>query len=46
MRRSWTGRPWRPPAGALRPLLIGFLVITVAFTVYRNTPWGSAWYVD
>jgi len=43
MRRSWTGRSWRPPAGMVPPLAIAGAVLMIAFTIYRNTPWGSAW---
>lgn len=45
VRRGWTGQDGpRLPAGAVRPLVIAGSVIAVAFTVYRNTPWGSAWF--
>jgi hypothetical protein len=43
-RRSWTGHSWRPPAGMVPPLAIACTVLMIAFTIYRNTPWGSAWY--
>jgi hypothetical protein len=26
------------------PLAIACTVLMIAFTIYRNTPWGSAWY--
>jgi hypothetical protein len=44
-RRSWTGAAARPLPSA-RPLVIGFAVLAVAFTVFRNTPWGAAWHVS
>jgi hypothetical protein len=44
-RSRWTGAPGpRVPARLVRPLLLAAVVLTVAFTVYRNTPWGSAWH--
>ena len=46
VRRGWTGDAGpRLPAGLVRPLLAGAAVLVVAFTVYRNTPWGSTWQV-
>jgi len=42
-RRSWTGeerRP-RPSASTTRAVWVAAIVVTVAFTVLRNTPWGS-----
>jgi hypothetical protein len=41
-----TGSRVRLPARAVRPLLVGVGVLVLAFTVYRNTPWGSAWHAD
>jgi Protein of unknown function (DUF2752) len=44
-RRSWTGDDGpRLPAGAFRPLMLAATVVALAFTIYRNTPWGSAWF--
>jgi len=46
----WLGRSWsgdaRPlvPARVARPLLVVAGGVLLAFTVFRNTPWGSAWY--
>lgn len=46
-RSRWTGAPGvRVPAGVVRPLLVVAAVLALAFTVYRNTPWGSAWHVS
>lgn len=45
LRRSWTGDPpRRVPPRAARLLALGGGALVLAFTVYRNTPWGSAWY--
>jgi hypothetical protein len=45
LRRSWAGEQRRPlPPRAVRPLVIALGVLALAFTVYRNTPWGSAWF--
>jgi hypothetical protein len=46
LRRSWSDhdRP-RPSPRAVRPLLVAAAVLLLLFTVYRNTPWGSAWHV-
>lgn len=44
VQRSWAGERMRMPAAVVRPLLVGYAVLGIAFTVYRNTPWGSAWY--
>jgi len=43
--RAWTGSTRRLPGGLVRPLTIGYAVLLVAFTLYRNTPWGRPWYV-
>lgn len=44
-RRSWTGTDGpRVPSAATRPLMLAATAITLVFTVYRNTPWGSAWF--
>jgi hypothetical protein len=45
VRSSWTGRPPRVRPGTLRPFVVAGVVLAFAFTVFRNTPWGSAWYV-
>lgn len=45
VRRRWTGSTRKPPAAPVRPLLAGLTVVVVAFTIYRNTPWGTAWHV-
>lgn len=45
--RRWSGRETpRLPARGARALLVGYAVAGLAFTVYRNTPWGSAWYAS
>ncbi|WP_324193505.1 DUF2752 domain-containing protein [Nocardia otitidiscaviarum] len=42
MVRSWRGQPAQLlPRGLPRPLLWVTLVFLVAYTVFRNTPWGS-----
>ncbi len=42
VRRSWTGQAPRPlPKSAATALWATSLVVAVAFTVLRNTPWGS-----
>lgn len=47
VRRGWTGADVpRVPARMLRPVLVAAGVLTLAFTVFRNTPWGSAWHVS
>jgi len=46
LRRGWTGQLGpRLPVRAVRPLLVAGAVLLLAFTVYRNTPWGAAWHV-
>ena len=45
VRRSWAGSTRQPPVTLARPLLAGLAVVVVAFTIYRNTPWGSDWHV-
>lgn len=45
VRYAWSGRRPRISAGTLRPLLMAYAALMLAFTVFRNTPWGSAWYV-
>jgi len=42
VRHGWTGE--RPRLRASRQLLVTLTVLVVTFTVFRNTPWGSAWY--
>jgi hypothetical protein len=41
---GWTGGSARLPARVVRPLLVGTGALVLAFTVYRNTPWGSVWH--
>ena len=43
VRRGWTGRGEGLSPRAINRLTLAFAVLAVAFTVYRNTPWGSAW---
>jgi hypothetical protein len=46
LRHRWTRHDRRRlPARAVRPLLVTATVVVLAFTVYRNTSWGSAWHV-
>jgi hypothetical protein len=42
--RGWTGSSRRIPRRVLRPLAAAYLVLLLAFTVIRNTPWGSSLY--
>jgi hypothetical protein len=44
VRAGWTGERPRPSTRVLRPLAVAYIVLTLAFTIYRNTPPGSAWY--
>jgi hypothetical protein len=46
LRRGWTGADEPRARRAARPLLLGYAVLAMAFTVFRNTPWGSAWYAS
>ena len=41
--RSWTDRRTAPSPATVRVLSVVLGVLAVVFTVYRNTPWGSAW---
>jgi len=42
--RGWTGTTRPVPRGVLRTLAAAYLVLLVAFTIVRNTPWGSSLY--
>lgn len=42
-RGSWTRRSVSFPPALVRALAVALGVVAVAFTIYRNTPWGSAW---
>ena len=44
--RGWTGDDdaLRIPGRFVRPVLVTAGVALLVFTVYRNTPWGSAWF--
>jgi hypothetical protein len=44
VRRSWTGDGPRVQPATLRPLVVAYVVLGLAFAVFRNTPWGSSWY--
>jgi hypothetical protein len=45
VRRGWTGgAPPRLAPGTARALVLGATLVMLAFTIYRNTPWGSGWY--
>lgn len=46
MRRDWTGSPTRIHPRTARVAAFAVVVVLVAFTAYRNTPWGSAWRVS
>jgi hypothetical protein len=43
VRYGWTGERARIPTPS-RLLVLAFGALVVAFTVFRNTPWGSAWH--
>jgi len=43
VRYGWTGQRARLRAPS-RPLVLAGVTLVVAFTIFRNTPWGSAWY--
>jgi hypothetical protein len=43
VRYGWTAERPRIAAPS-RALLVALGLLTLAFTVYRNTPWGRAWY--
>jgi len=43
VRYGWTGERTRIPTPS-RPLVLAFAALVLAFTVFRNTPWGSAWH--
>lgn len=43
VRYGWTGEHSRLRAPS-RPLVLAGVALVVVFTVFRNTPWGSAWY--
>jgi hypothetical protein len=43
---SWRGRPARLGPRAAGRLAAAYAVLAVAFTIVRNTPWGSAFHVS
>jgi hypothetical protein len=43
VRRGWTGRGRPLSPRTINRLSLALAVVAVLFTVYRNTPWGSAW---
>jgi len=45
LRYALTGRAPRPGRGTVRLAVAAYLVVAAAFTVLRNTPWGSAFHV-
>jgi hypothetical protein len=45
VRRGWTGRGEPLSPRAINRLTLVLAGVVVVFTVYRNTPWGSAWFV-
>jgi hypothetical protein len=46
VQRGWTGRPPRRLSPrTTRALIAAGTVLALAFTIYRNTPWGRAWFV-
>lgn len=50
LRRCWRGQDTKAPLrwfAALQPVLAAVaIVLSVGFTVWRNTPWGSAFHVS
>jgi len=44
LRRAWTGHGDALSPRTIQRLTAGLGVVALLFTVYRNTPWGSAWY--
>lgn len=42
--RGWTGSSRRIPRRVVVPVATVYLLLIVAFTVVRNTPWGSSLY--
>ena len=46
LRREWAGTPRRRmSAGVRRVVQVLVVALLAAFTVWRNTPWGSAFHV-
>lgn len=41
---SWRGKPVAVPAFRTRSVWWGLATLTLAFTVFRNTPWGRDWW--
>ena len=44
LRRAWTGQGEPLSPRAIQRLTVALGVVALLFAVYRNTPWGSAWY--
>jgi hypothetical protein len=42
----WTGRPRRVGAGTSRRIIAAYVVLGLAFTIFRNTPWGQPLFVS
>lgn len=42
--RCWRGTDRPLPRAALVAAAAAYGLVLLAFTVYRNTPWGAAWY--
>jgi hypothetical protein len=45
LRHALTGQAPRPGGGTVRLAVAAYLVVSLVFTVLRNTPWGSAFHV-
>jgi len=46
LRHAWTGQGHPLSPRTIQRLTVALGVVAVLFAVYRNTPWGSAWYVS
>jgi hypothetical protein len=46
LRRDWTGTPTGVPPRLARAAALTVALLLVAFTAYRNTPWGAVWRVS
>ncbi|RNM16005.1 DUF2752 domain-containing protein [Nocardioides pocheonensis] len=44
VRRGWTGKGEPLSPRMINRLTLALAAVAVVFTVYRNTPWGSAWF--
>lgn len=44
--RAARGRTSQVPPATLNKVMVAYVVLGAVFTVWRNTPWGHAWYVS